>query len=160
MLTIILPPNSRFGPKYFDHVLISLQIRPFNQINTIRIAGKTASRNREWPLAYLASSQSRCYSDTGCLPGKIAVGTYCRLTRRICSPNPGIIFWQTCSVASGITSRTAGPVPPVNNQTTTFFIRHFYHFSSLCLGCPMALGLLLPLTAPTVYSTPVAVCLF
>ena len=50
---------------------------------------------------------------------KMAVGTYWRLTERINSPNPGIIFWHTASVASGVTSRKAGPVPPVvtNKQT-------------------------------------------
>ena len=43
----------------------------------------------------------------------IAVGTYFRLTWRISSPNPGIILSHTASVASGVMSRTAGPVPPV-----------------------------------------------
>jgi len=32
---------------------------------------------------------------------------------RICSPNPGITLSATASVASGVTSRGAGPVPPV-----------------------------------------------
>ncbi len=44
---------------------------------------------------------------------RIAVGTYLRLTWRICSPNPGNTLWATASVASGVTSRGAGPVPPV-----------------------------------------------
>jgi len=44
---------------------------------------------------------------------RIAVGTYCRLTWRISSPKPGIIFAHTTSVASGVMSRRAGPVPPV-----------------------------------------------
>ena len=44
---------------------------------------------------------------------KIAVGTTLSEVARISSPKPGIIFSQTCSVASGVTSRTAGPVPPV-----------------------------------------------
>ena len=44
---------------------------------------------------------------------RIAVGTYASDTCRIRSPNPGSIFVQTCSVASGVTSRGAGPVPPV-----------------------------------------------
>ncbi|ODV41547.1 hypothetical protein AWV79_36030 [Cupriavidus sp. UYMMa02A] len=44
---------------------------------------------------------------------RIAVGTKCRLTWRICSPKPGISFVPTASVASGVTSRRAGPVPPV-----------------------------------------------
>ena len=42
-----------------------------------------------------------------------AVGTKCRLIRRICSPKPGITLSATLSVASGVTSRGAGPVPPV-----------------------------------------------
>ena len=33
--------------------------------------------------------------------------------RRICSPKPGISLVATASVASGVTSRGAGPVPPV-----------------------------------------------
>jgi hypothetical protein len=33
--------------------------------------------------------------------------------RRICSPKPGISRVATASVASGVTSRRAGPVPPV-----------------------------------------------
>ena len=43
----------------------------------------------------------------------IAVGTYLRLTWRICSPKPGSTLCATASVASGVTSRAAGPVPPV-----------------------------------------------
>lgn len=42
-----------------------------------------------------------------------AVGTYLRLIARICSPYPGNMRSQTASVASGVTSRGAGPVPPV-----------------------------------------------
>src|SRR5215471_2728861 len=44
---------------------------------------------------------------------RIAVGTNSRLIRRICSPNPGKTLSATASVASGVTSRIAGPVPPV-----------------------------------------------
>ena len=44
---------------------------------------------------------------------RIAVGTNFRLICRICSPNPGISLSATASVASGVTSRCAGPVPPV-----------------------------------------------
>ena len=43
----------------------------------------------------------------------IAVGTKRRLIWRICSPKPGISLSATASVASGVTSRLAGPVPPV-----------------------------------------------
>ena len=42
-----------------------------------------------------------------------AVGTTLRLMARICSAYPGIIRSHTASVASGVTSRAAGPVPPV-----------------------------------------------
>ncbi len=45
------------------------------------------------------------------------MGTYFRLTCRICSPNPGITLCATASVASGVTSRGAGPVPPVVNTS-------------------------------------------
>ena len=44
---------------------------------------------------------------------RMAVGTKCWLMRRICSPKPGITLSATASVASGVTSRGAGPVPPV-----------------------------------------------
>lgn len=33
--------------------------------------------------------------------------------RLISSPKPGMSLWQTLSMASGVTSRGAGPVPPV-----------------------------------------------
>ena len=44
---------------------------------------------------------------------KIAVGTKFRLIWRICSPKPGITLCAMANVASGVTSRSAGPVPPV-----------------------------------------------
>ena len=44
---------------------------------------------------------------------KIAVGTNFKDSVLISSPKPGIILSQTASVASGVTSRFAGPVPPV-----------------------------------------------
>ena len=44
---------------------------------------------------------------------RIAVGTFSSETLRISSPKPGNIFSHTSPVASGVTSRTAGPVPPV-----------------------------------------------
>ena len=44
---------------------------------------------------------------------KMAVGTNCNDTVRICSPKPSRILLHTASVASGVISRNAGPVPPV-----------------------------------------------
>jgi hypothetical protein len=44
---------------------------------------------------------------------RIAVGTKASEICRICSPKPGMILCATASVASGVTSRGAGPVPPV-----------------------------------------------
>ena len=44
---------------------------------------------------------------------RIAVGTNASEIRRICSPKPGISLVAIASVASGVTSRGAGPVPPV-----------------------------------------------
>src|SRR2546430_7753420 len=44
---------------------------------------------------------------------RMAVATKFRLICRICSPNPGMTLSATASVASGVTSRGAGPVPPV-----------------------------------------------
>jgi hypothetical protein len=43
----------------------------------------------------------------------MAVGTYFKLTCRICSPKPGSTLCATARVASGVTSRGAGPVPPM-----------------------------------------------
>mmetsp|Transcript_8718 Transcript_8718/g.26125 ORF Transcript_8718/g.26125 Transcript_8718/m.26125 type:complete len:205 (-) Transcript_8718:30-644(-) len=48
---------------------------------------------------------------------RMAVGTCLRLIARICSPKPGIMRLHTASVASGVTSRGAGPVPPVVTTT-------------------------------------------
>jgi hypothetical protein len=44
---------------------------------------------------------------------RMAVGTKRKEIWRICSPKPGISLCATASVASGVTSRRAGPVPPV-----------------------------------------------
>ena len=44
---------------------------------------------------------------------RMAVGTKRRLIWRICSPKPGSSLSATAKVASGVTSRSAGPVPPV-----------------------------------------------
>lgn len=44
---------------------------------------------------------------------RIAVGTYFNDMERIFSPKPGINLEHTASVASGVLSRGAGPVPPV-----------------------------------------------
>ena len=44
---------------------------------------------------------------------RMAVGTKFRLMARICSPKPGSSRSATARVASGVTSRGAGPVPPV-----------------------------------------------
>ena len=51
----------------------------------------------------------------------IAVGTYFKLSKRISSPKPGIILSHTASVASGVTSRSAGPVPPLVTIKSHFF---------------------------------------
>jgi hypothetical protein len=56
---------------------------------------------------------SACLRMTATWRDRIAVGTKRRLIWRICSPNPGISLSATASVASGVTSRGAGPVPPV-----------------------------------------------
>ena len=47
----------------------------------------------------------------------MAVGTYWSEMALICSPKPGSIFSHTLSVASGVTSLWAGPVPPVVTTT-------------------------------------------
>lgn len=57
-----------------------------------------------------------CVSDAhvdGAFDGSVVASTHLRLIVRICSPYPGIILLHTASVASGVTSLGAGPVPPV-----------------------------------------------
>jgi len=44
---------------------------------------------------------------------KMAVGTFSNDFTRMISPNPGNSFSMTDRVASGVTSRSDGPVPPV-----------------------------------------------
>ena len=51
---------------------------------------------------------------------RIAVGTCFKLSERINSPNPGIIRVHAATVASGVKSRGAGPVPPVVNINAHF----------------------------------------
>src|SRR5258708_4621377 len=63
-----------------------------------------------WPGRLMISA---CFRITPTWRERIAVGTNFRLIRRICSPTPGITLSATASVASGVTSRGAGPVPPV-----------------------------------------------
>jgi hypothetical protein len=63
-----------------------------------------------WPGRLITSAWPRI---TATWRDRIAVGTNARLMRRICSPTPGISWVATASVASGVTSRGAGPVPPV-----------------------------------------------
>lgn len=49
---------------------------------------------------------------------KMAVGTTLSEAARINSPKPARMRWHTCAVASGVTSRRDGPVPPVVNTST------------------------------------------
>src|SRR5664280_708945 len=63
-----------------------------------------------WPGRLMTSDLPRT---TATWRDRMAVGTKARLMRRICSPKPGSSFVATASVASGVTSRGAGPVPPV-----------------------------------------------
>ncbi len=63
-----------------------------------------------WPGRLTISALPRT---TATCRDRIAVGTKRRLIWRICSPKPGIVLVATASVASGVTSRGAGPVPPV-----------------------------------------------
>ncbi len=87
---------------------------PFIKSIQYGTAGKTASKHcriaEGLPGKLIISAPPRI---PAVCRDKIAVGTYCKLTCRISSPKPGNIFWQTASVASGVTSRTAGPVPPL-----------------------------------------------
>src|SRR5262249_35642743 len=75
------------------------------------IAGNTASRQSRIALGLpgrLTISERPRIPPTCRL--RIAVGTTCSDTERISSPKPGKILSHTTSVASGVTSRSAGPV--------------------------------------------------
>src|SRR5207249_487490 len=78
------------------------------------IAGKTASRQSRMALGLPGRLT---ISDLPRMPAicrdRMAVGTTFSETARICSPKPSSSLSQTASVASGVTSRRAGPVPPV-----------------------------------------------
>ncbi len=77
-------------------------------------AAKTASRHSEIAAGFPGRLTTR---QAPMIPAvcreRIAVGTLPSETARICSPNPGSMQRHTDSVASGVTSRAAGPVPPV-----------------------------------------------
>src|SRR5574339_350371 len=77
------------------------------------IAGNTASRHCRIALGLPGKFRTkvRLRMPAVCRE-RIAVGTYVRLFALINSPKPGNILLHTASVASGVTSRTAGPVPP------------------------------------------------
>ena len=66
---------------------------------------------------------------------RIAVGTKARLIWRICSPKPGISLCATASVASGVTSRGAGPVPPVVSTRSQATSSTSSHSAALMPAC-------------------------
>src|SRR5574344_1513177 len=101
------------------------------------IAGKTASKHSLIDFGFPGSFTIK---ELPLRPGvcldEIAVGTYCKLTLLISSPNPGIILSQTVSVASGVTSLNAGPVPPVvtTKQHFSLSIKSIKVFSIVSLS--------------------------
>lgn len=98
----------------------------WNSCDSLRVPGAPASRTA---CGIAGNTVSRHSAIAFTLPGKlmtrdfpqipavcllrIAVGTCSTVAVRIRSPKPGSIFLQAFSVASGVTSRGAGPVPPV-----------------------------------------------
>ena len=61
-----------------------------------------------------AVEETRGFDSPAVCLDRMAVGTPSRREAlRISSPKPGKSLWQTFSMASGVTSRGAGPVPPV-----------------------------------------------
>ena len=79
----------------------------------------------------------QCLRMTATWRDKIAVGTKFKLICRICSPKPGISLSPMANVASGVTSRMAGPVPPVvkiklqlSSSTSCFRVNSISDFSS------------------------------
>src|SRR5262245_385890 len=78
------------------------------------MAGNTASRQSRMALGLPGklTIKERPRMPAICRD-RIAVGTTLSETARISSPKPSSSLSQTASVASGVTSRRAGPVPPV-----------------------------------------------
>src|SRR5262249_50440513 len=78
------------------------------------MAGKTASRQSRMALGLPGRLTISEWPRTPAIcRDRIAVGTTFSETARISSPKPSRSLSQTASVASGVTSRRAGPVPPV-----------------------------------------------
>ncbi len=96
---------------------------PSNQYS-MELLGKTASKHSFIDFGFPGrfTIKELPLSPAVCLE-RIAVGTYCKLTLLISSPNPGIILSHTASVASGVTSLREGPVSSCcYNQTALLII--------------------------------------
>ncbi len=87
---------------------------PFIRSIQYGTAGKTASKHSLIDFGFPGKLITKLLplSPAVCLD-RIAVGTNFRDSVLISSPKPGIIRSHTASVASGVTSLLAGPVPPV-----------------------------------------------
>ena len=72
---------------------------------------------------------------------RMAVGTKARLICRICSPKPGITLCATAKVASGVTSRSAGPVPPVVSTRSQRWSSASSHSAALMSGSSSGISL-------------------
>src|SRR5262249_38572080 len=103
-----------FGLNAFTTLSFVVKYGPSIKSMQYGIAGKTAIKQSRIALGLPGRLT---ISDFPRIPAtcrdRIAVGTTFSETARICSPKPSSIFSQTASVASGVTSRFAGPVPPV-----------------------------------------------
>src|SRR6202035_1631460 len=89
------------------------------------MAGNTASRQSRMALGLPGRLT---ISDLPRMPAicrdRIAVGTTFSDTARMSSPKPSSSFSHTASVASGVTSRRAGPVPPVVHTRQHLSLSH------------------------------------
>ncbi len=106
--------SSRLRPERHAELGVRLQARPADEVDAIGHGGEHrveagADRGR---LARQVDDEALA-PRSATWRDRMAVGTSARLFERINSPNPGSNRSQTASVASGVTSRGAGPVPPV-----------------------------------------------
>ena len=91
-----------------------------------------------WPGKLMISVLPRI---TATWRDRIAVATKRRLMLRICSPKPGITLSATASVASGVTSRGDGPVPPVVSTRSQAAWSTNSHSAALMRSCSSGINL-------------------
>src|SRR5262249_45190138 len=103
-----------FGRNAFTTASFVVTYGPSIRSMQYGIAGNTASRQSRIALGLPGRFTISDFPRTPAIcRDRMAVGTTFSDTARIRSPKPSRTLSQTASVASGVTSRRAGPVPPV-----------------------------------------------